>query len=135
MYLIYLPQIDHHLLQHLLVPRIVNSIRFIDPQVYLDWTTNSTASNSSGGSHGRDGVQNVPSNNNWLMICKDTLFWKRLVENVLQTLFLLGSCRYIYNSKNSTALHISTPAMQSLGMLLRPSTIHQQVAYINIQRY
>ena len=34
-----IPQIDHHLLQHLLVPRIINSIRFIYPQVYLDWTT------------------------------------------------------------------------------------------------
>ena len=129
-----IPQIDHHLLQHLLLPRIINSIRFIYPQVYLDWTTNSTAGNS-GGSHGRDGAQQS-TNNNWLMICKDTLFWKRLVENVLQTLFLLGSCRYIYNSKNSTALHISTPAMQSLGMLLRPSTItskgriHQYVTKI-----
>jgi len=107
-----IPQIDHHLLQHLLLPRIINSIRFIYPQVYLDWTTNSTASNS--------GAQQSTNNNYWL---KDTLFWKRMVENVLQTLFLLGSCRHIYNSKNSTALHISTPAMQSLGMLLRPSTI------------
>ena len=47
-----IPQIDHHLLQNLLLPRIINSIRFIYPQVYLDWTANSTAGNS-GGSHGR----------------------------------------------------------------------------------
>ena len=34
-----IPLIDHHLLVHMLCPRITSAIRYAFPQLYLDWTT------------------------------------------------------------------------------------------------
>ena len=58
---------------------------------------------------------------------KDSLFWKRLVENILRLCLLLGSCRHIYNrnsggGSSSSDVQLKTPAMNSLQMFLQPTS-------------
>jgi hypothetical protein len=113
-----IPLIDHHLLTQLLLPRVVSAIRFTFPQVYLDWTTGSGTNHGelvSGGSY-------------------NTLFWKRILEGILRTCLILGSCRRITSysarrrrldfsssgsSKYSNEVYVATPSMKSFGVSIR----------------
>jgi len=115
-----IPLIDNHILSHLLLPRIISSIKLAFPKVYLDWTTGTTATSQNNDNAESESSQIVSS------LIKDSLFWKRLVENVLRLCLLLGSCRHIYNRNNSSGnnsdVQIKTPAMNSLGMFLQTTS-------------
>ena len=127
-----IPLIDGHLLAHLLLPRIISAIRLVSPQVYLDWTTGvanniSHSGNNGGGTSSRtdnnggaqdDNVVTSQNNNN----NNKTLVWKRILEGLLRTCLLLGSCHRIFNKSNNSSIILQTPAMHSLGMFLRPVT-------------
>jgi len=113
-----IPLIDNHILSHLLLPRIINSIKLAFPKVYLDWTTDTTTSTQN--DNAEENSQDVSS------LIKDSLFWKRIVENTLRLCLLLGSCRHIYNrnsgGNNKSDVQIKTPAMNSLRMFLHPTS-------------
>ena len=121
-----IPLIDHHILTQLLLPRVVSAIRYTFPQVHLDWTT------GSGPNHGE-----VVTGGSY-----NTFFWKRILEGILRTCLILGSCRRIIsysarrrrldfsssdNSKysngeqraNNHKVYVETPAMQSFGISIR----------------
>ncbi|KAL7528719.1 hypothetical protein ACHAXR_003050 [Thalassiosira sp. AJA248-18] len=148
-----IPLIDGHLLTHLLLPRITSAIKLAFPRVYLDWTTGATASGSfaatvtaniNNGSNNNASASSVaadaraPNNET-----KNTLVWKRIVEGLLRTFLLLGSCHHFYKRNSSRGgddgILVSTPAMQSLGMFLRPSipkkrhSLNEQTTNINMQ--
>ena len=108
-----IPLIDNHLLLHLLLPRLVSSIKFTFPQIYSDWST-SLGDTATTTTH-NDGSTK-----------------KRILEGLLKTCLLLGSCRHVlYNNKRQGSIrkvvnaeatvHVATPAMNSLGMFLRPT--------------
>ena len=114
-----IPLIDHHLLTQLLLPRLINAIRVAFPQRQKDWTTDSG---------------------------------KRILEGVLRTCLILGSSRHIisYVARQHRRRHdassdfdssgninygkveqprvvnhdvyVTTPAMQSLGISIRPGS-------------
>lgn len=64
------PLIDNHLAIHLLFPRIINAIRWVLPNIYLDWTA---------------GVSNTT---------------KRLLEILFHASLLLGSCHVCQSRRN-----------------------------------
>lgn len=108
-----IPLIDNHLLTKFLLPRITSAIKLIYPQIYLDWTTGTTATTTS---------ESYVANN-------DTMLWKRVVEGLLRTCLVLGSChqyssykRRNNKSRSNDNIHVTTPAMHSLGMFIRPSS-------------
>eukprot|EP00986_Skeletonema_menzelii_P007775 scaffold3096_cov138-Skeletonema_menzelii.AAC.2 len=102
-----IPLIDHHLLVHMLCPRITSAIRYAFPQLYLDWTTGVIAADNDSASH---------YNNPFIR--------KRWVEMLLHTSLIVGSCHFRSNSNaKETSVHVETPAMKSLGMMLRPVII------------
>ena len=116
-----IPLIDNHILSHLLLPRIINSIKLAFPKVYLDWTTGSTSTSQNYDNAEEESSQDLSSNTSFI---NDSLFWKRMVENTLRLCLLLGSCRHIYNrnisGSSNSDLQIKTPAMNSLQMFLQP---------------
>jgi len=126
-----IPLIDNHILSHLLLPRIINSIKLAFPKVYLDWTTGTTAtSQNNNDNEEEESSQDVSS------LIKDSLFWKRLVENILRLCLLLGSCRHIYNSNSSSSnVQLKTPAMNSLGMFLQPIKSNSNSSPSRYQQY
>ena len=74
-----IPLIDNHILSHLLLPRIINSIKLAFPKVYLDWTTDTTSTSQNENDNAEEeSLQHVSS------LIKDSLFWKRIVENTLR---------------------------------------------------
>ena len=89
-----IPLIDNHILSHLLLPRIINSIKLAFPKVYLDWTTGTTTTQND--NNAEESSQDVSLSS----LIRDSLFWKRIVENILRLCLLLGSCRHIYNSSS-----------------------------------
>lgn len=122
-----IPFIDNHLLIHLLFPRITNSIKWTFPQVYLDWTTGVTNENVA------ERVWDANANDNrttLITATRNPLFWKKIVEILLQVSLVLGSCHRIHKhvesmggqqSMDTDDIWVMTPAMKSLGMFLRPS--------------
>ena len=121
-----IPLIDHNILTQLLLPRVVSAIRYTFPQVHLDWTT------GSGPNHGE-----VVTGGSYT-----TLFSKRILEGILRTCLILGSCRRIINYRsrrrrldfsssgnskyshgeqrsNNHEIYVATPAMQSFGISIR----------------
>ena len=99
-----IPLIDHHLLTQILLPRLVSAIRFKFPEVHFDGTT-------GGGQNGYN-----------------ALLWKRILEGILRSCLILGSCRrYISRRRrldyiggiNNQEVHVATPAMQSCGISIR----------------
>ena len=124
-----IPLIDQHLLTQILLPRVVSAIRYKFPQVHLDWTTGS----GSNGHH--QGEALIGGNYN-------SLLWKRILEGILRTCLILGSCRRIIsysarrrrlnsigggksnnNDGNPRAInrevYLATPGMQSCGTSVR----------------
>ena len=112
-----IPLIDNHLLLHLLLPRLVSSIKFTFPQIYSDWSSTSLGEGDTDATHNNNGSSTK----------------KRILEGLLKTCLLLGSCRHVYNNKRQGSIrkvvneevatvHVTTPAMNSLGMFLRPTT-------------
>lgn len=99
-----IPLIDHHLLVHMLCPRITSAIRYAFPQLYLDWTTGVDAA---------DDDDSVSQNSPFLR--------KRWVEMLLHTSLILGSYHFGGKGRNSS-YYLATPAMKNLGMILRPAT-------------
>lgn len=96
-----IPLIDHHLLVHMLCPRITSAIRYAFPQLYLDWTTGVTAAEDDSASQSNPFLR------------------KRWVEMLLHTSLLLGS--YHFGGKGRDSSYLATPAMKNLGMILRPA--------------
>ncbi|KAL3782109.1 hypothetical protein ACHAW5_007274 [Stephanodiscus triporus] len=124
-----IPLIDHHLLTQLLLPRVVSAIRLALPQIHLDWTT-------GGGPSGRHHMGALNGSR------KNSLLWKRILEGILRTCLILGSCRRIisYGSRrrrvdvssgvnsnnsihkqraNNQEISVATPAMRSFGVSIR----------------
>ncbi|KAL7433825.1 hypothetical protein ACHAXM_003757 [Skeletonema potamos] len=99
-----IPLIDHHLLVHMLCPRITSAIRYAFPRLYLDWTTGVAAD--------EDTSRNAPS-----------FIRKRWVDMLLHTSLILGSCHFRRKRNNSKemSVYLATPAMKNLGMILRPA--------------
>ena len=110
----------------------MSAIKLAFPQVYLDWTTGTTTTIATSTSEGDE-----PNNNNYSYRdddTKTTLVWKRILEGLLRACLVVGSCHRIisYNNGNrhgnnksnsNDVLHIvATPAMKSLGMVLRPTS-------------
>ncbi|KAL3781016.1 hypothetical protein HJC23_007912 [Cyclotella cryptica] len=115
-----IPLIDNHLAVQLLFPRIITSIRWVLPKLYLDWTTLNNSRNRL--------VMDNPTGNGWshdLNGVKNPELWKRIVEIILHASLLLGSSRFVqgrgkdgcYRSK----FWIRTPAMKNLGLFLSPT--------------
>ena len=129
-----IPLIDNHILSHLLLPRIINSIKLAFPKVYLDWTTGTT-STTQNDNNAEESSQDVSLSS----LIRDSLFWKRMVENTLRLCLLLGSCRHIYNrsssSNSNSDLQIKTPAMNSLGMFLQPIKNNSSTTTTRLQQY
>jgi len=112
-----IPLIDNHLTVHLLFPRIINAIRWVYPQLYLDWSTgvtNGVIANSSSDER--------PSETSRI---KNPLMLKRMVEILLHAALLIGSSQIVQKHRNDGLfddnITIRTPAMRNLGMFLRPS--------------
>ncbi|KAL7547121.1 hypothetical protein ACHAWF_010449 [Thalassiosira exigua] len=108
-----IPHIDEHLLTRLLLPRLASAISLAFPRAHLDWTTGVVASPSGvgGGGGGDDGGGTG-----------DALAWKRVAEGTLRLCLLLGSCRLLAGNGGAADARVTTPAMRSLGMMLRPSS-------------
>ena len=102
-----IPLIDHHLLVHMLCPRITSAIRYALPQLYLDWTTGVSSDDES---TSRNGPLHIR---------------KRWVEMLLHTSLILGSCHFRRKGKNGSSndmnVYLATPAMKNLGMILQPA--------------
>ena len=132
-----IPLIDNHILSHLLLPRIINSIKLAFPKVYLDWTTGTTTTQND--NNAEESSQDVSLSS----LIRDSLFWKRIVENILRLCLLLGSFRHIYNSSSrrnnssnsNSDLQIKTPAMNSLGMFLQPIKNNSSTTTTRLQQY
>mmetsp|Transcript_15265 Transcript_15265/g.30616 ORF Transcript_15265/g.30616 Transcript_15265/m.30616 type:complete len:531 (-) Transcript_15265:240-1832(-) len=110
-----IPFIDHHIIIRLLFPRIIHSIKWIFPRLYLDWTTGTDAP-----ARGTDGHTTA-------ILSSDAK--KRFLEILLKLSLLLGSAHRLAGmestAKNghltdSAAVWMATPAMKSSGMFLRP---------------
>lgn len=106
-----IPLIDHHVIVHLLYPRITSAIRYAFPEIYLDWTTGVDAD-----------ADNTPRN--------APVIRKRWVEMVLHISLLLGSCHLRRKS-----VYLETPAMKSLGMILRPANYERQSSCNKLKVY
>ena len=111
-----IPLIDNHLAFHLLFPRITSAIRWVLPELHLDWTT---------GLHGAaitDSTRDETSSE--LNRIKNPYMLKRVAEILIHTSLLFGSSRLVRKQANDGSLvnsvSISTPAMRNLGMFLRP---------------
>lgn len=111
-----IPLIDNHLAIHLLFPRIINAIRWVLPELHLDWTT---------GSHGAaitDATRDETSSE-WNRT-KNSFLLKRVAEIIIHTSLLFGSSQLVRKQTNDgsfvSSITVRTPAMRNLGMFLRP---------------
>eukprot|EP00578_Thalassiosira_sp_NH16_P006849 CAMPEP_0181115280 /NCGR_PEP_ID=MMETSP1071-20121207/21347_1 /TAXON_ID=35127 /ORGANISM="Thalassiosira sp., Strain NH16" /LENGTH=522 /DNA_ID=CAMNT_0023199475 /DNA_START=13 /DNA_END=1581 /DNA_ORIENTATION=- len=122
-----IPLIDDHILTRLLLPRIASAIEFVLPRAHLDWTTGTTTtavtSHDIGLPYGYDDDADRGDYGH-----RDALFWKGAAEALLRACLVLASCRRIYadagggGGKGTTYSYaVTTPAMRSLGMSLRPT--------------